>query len=101
MKKRILLWILALVSLIACLTLAASASEPTAEVAGHNLALKDNVYIVYYVDFGNLPSGAEKASSSGPIRKALIPMEKRKQNCRSTSPMPATRPIISPAYRPR
>ena len=60
MKKRIVVWILAAICLVACLAVAASADAPTAEVAGHNLALKDNVYIVYYVNFKNVSEGAEK-----------------------------------------
>ena len=60
MKKRIWLFLLAAVCLIAALAIAVSADAPTAEVVGHNLALKDNVYIVYYVNFKNLPDNAEK-----------------------------------------
>ena len=59
MKKRVVLWMIAAICLVACLAVAASADAPTAEVVGHNLALKDNVYIVYYVDFQNIPQGAE------------------------------------------
>ncbi|MBQ7173673.1 MAG: leucine-rich repeat protein [Clostridia bacterium] len=61
MKKRIGLMLLALVTLIGLFAISATADEaPTASIAGHNLSLNDNIYIIYYADFENVPAGAEK-----------------------------------------
>ncbi|MBQ7172779.1 MAG: leucine-rich repeat domain-containing protein [Clostridia bacterium] len=61
MKNRIALLVLALVCLIGLFAMTATADEaPTASIAGHNLSLNDNIYIIYYAEFENLPVGAEK-----------------------------------------
>ena len=61
MKKRFLLVLIAAICLLTLvLALPASAEgEATAAVMGHNLALEDAVDIIYYVDFQNVPGGAE------------------------------------------
>ena len=45
----------------ACVT-ATSSSEPSpaTDIVAHNLSLNESVYIIYFVDFQNVPSGAEK-----------------------------------------
>ena len=61
MKKRIALLVLALVCLIGLFAITATADEaPSASIEGHNLSLNDNIYIIYYAEFENLPVGAEK-----------------------------------------
>ena len=61
MKKRLLLTCLVLACLLFALAIVASAeATPSAIISGHNLSLKDNVYIVYYASFENLPTDAEK-----------------------------------------
>ena len=61
--KKLLIPTLALILLCAtifCIGAAAEGSEPYANIPGHNLALEDSIHIIYYVDFQNVPAGAEK-----------------------------------------
>ena len=61
MKKRLFLTCLVLACLLFALAIVASAeATPSATISGHNLSLKDNIYIIYYASFDNLPAGAEK-----------------------------------------
>lgn len=61
MKKKILAAVAVILCLFAALAVAVSAeSEPTTEIMAHNLALEDNIQIIYYVDFENVPENAEK-----------------------------------------
>ncbi|MBO4213324.1 MAG: hypothetical protein J5894_04335 [Clostridia bacterium] len=41
-------------------TIISSEISPETDIIGHNLSLNDSVNILYYVDFKNVPSGAEK-----------------------------------------
>ena len=64
MKKKISLIsavILSICMICAICVIALSAeNEPTTDIMGHNLSLNDSVYIIYYVDFQNVPENAEK-----------------------------------------
>ena len=61
MKKRLLAIILTLSCLLTLVgAFSVSAEKPVStEIKGHNLALMDAVNIIYYVDFQNVPAGAE------------------------------------------
>ena len=63
MKKGVFALILALMiattSIVAISSVYANETEPTTAIEGHNLSLQDNVYIMYYVTFDGIPSGAE------------------------------------------
>ena len=63
MKKRILALVLALIIAIplfvASVPVFANGSEPATAIAGHNLALQDTVYLMYYVTVSDVPVGAE------------------------------------------
>ena len=61
--KKLLVPTLALILLCAtifCFGAAAEGDEAYANIPGHNLALEDSIHIIYYVDFWNVPAGAEK-----------------------------------------
>ena len=66
MKKKVLLsivtvWVLLLCVLALSLPVsAADLSNSSASIAGHNISLEDSIHIIYYADFKNVPSGAEK-----------------------------------------
>ena len=61
--KKLLIPTIALLLLLAsvlCFGAAADGAEPSVAIPGHNLALEDSIHIIYYVDFQNVPAGAEK-----------------------------------------
>lgn len=65
MKKKIFAISAALFCVLAVCAIciiAASSSEPapTTDIVAHNLSLEESIYIIYYVDFQNVPEGAEK-----------------------------------------
>ena len=63
MKKRVFALVLALMiattSIVATASVYANETTPATAIEGHNLSLQDNVYIMYYVTFDGIPSGAE------------------------------------------
>ena len=43
-----------------CIIALSAENAPTTDIVAHNLSLNDNVYIIYFVDFKNVPENAEK-----------------------------------------
>ena len=61
MKKRILLALAVILCFCSlCLITVSAEAAPKTDIVAHNLALENSVNIVYYVDFQNVPTGAEK-----------------------------------------